>query len=135
MAFEHGYALVESQQYQDPVPDAYAKANTTYPTWLAAGGRACGAGFHQVINLEAVKAYAKEQGWPALEYVPSTYARDNNIVASATVRHETKSDRAFRIRVGGVIPLSDKDDDVLTGQVHLNHYRRQDPQWRPDLHH
>lgn len=133
MAFESGYQLIDAQSYQAPIQNAYRLA-LGVPTWLAAGGRVSGAGFHQLIDLQAAKAFAATQGQP-LVYVPDSYSHDNNIVSSGTVRHETRSDRAARIRLGGVVRLSDNSDDVLTGQLHLNHWRRQDPAWRADLQH
>ncbi len=127
MAFEDGYRIVDSVEYGTPIPDAYQRAVTQAKTWPAAGGRAVGAGFMQLANVAAQKAYAEAQGFEFC-YVPGTYSRDNDTLAGQPCL--TRSDRAYRTRYGGVVPLPNNLDFL-----HLNHWRKTDPQWRPDLQH
>ena len=119
MAFEDGYSLINSFNYQGEVPAAFGRASTL-TTWPAARGRISGAGFFQLISVRALRRLIeKDPGY--LDYVPDNWNRDHNTFER---NHITHSDRKFRSRLGGIYPLP----ECLT-QLHLNHYRKNDEEY------
>lgn len=120
MSFENGYKLVDSFDYTSgPVTDLMSRIESVQ-TWPAARGRISGAGFFQLVNVRKLREISEEQGQP-LMYVGPEYKGDHNTFNS---NHWTRSDKAFRSRFGGIVPLRD-----LPPSWHLNHYRKTDPQY------
>ena len=127
MAFEDGYRLVDQADYQAPIPQVYHHLVGSIKTWPAAGGRACGAGFMQLANVANQRAFAASQNRP-FAYVPETYNKDNDGLSAKP--YFTRSDRAYRMWYGGVVALPGNLEFL-----HLNHWRKGDTQWHPDLQH
>ena len=127
MSFDDGYKVVDQADYKAPIHEAYNTILKSTKTWPAAGGRASGAGFGQLVNIANQKAFAASQNRP-FAYVPETYGRDNDGLSNRP--YLTRSDRAYRMWYGGVVALPNNLDFI-----HLNHYRKGDPQWSPELQH
>jgi hypothetical protein len=116
--FEDGYHIIDRDIYGSPVVDGYAFVESNYklrPT------RTSGAGFFQLIHVPSVREYMLKT-YGSVWYAPPQGGRDINILK--VMDHRTRSDRAFRIAVGGIIAAPE-----LINQIHLNHYRAKDPQW------
>lgn len=125
MAFEDGYKLVGSVPYEGPVADAYEKANSVR-TWPAAKHRISGAGFFQLVNLRRLRKRI-EDGETGLDYyVASGYNRDHDTFKQ---NHITRSDRAFRMRLGGIAPMR------CLPQIHLNHFRKDKEEYPTEIVH
>lgn len=122
MSFEDGYALADGEKYAAAIPDPWELIRSRgIKTWKSAHGRICGAGFFQLIDVAAVRKYMMER-WGSVCYVPPGYSRDTNILTAST--NKMRSDRNFRMNVGGIVEAPE-----LFEQIHLNHFRHQDPQW------
>jgi len=127
MAFEDGYTLVDGYDYtaDAPVPDPFKKTQEM-KTWPSAHGRISGAGFFQLVHVPSVREYMKSK-YGDVFYCAPTWNRDHNTFETT---HITRSDRMFRMLCGGIVPVPD-----LLPQVHLNHYRKNDPECVAKGHH
>lgn len=122
MSFEDGYGLVDGHSYSDLLPVSAAYERTlARRQWPSAHGRISGAGFFQAVHVPAVREHL-QRTYGAVFYCAPTWNRDHNTFATT---HITRSDRLFRMICGGIVPLPD-----LLPQVHLNHYRKNDPEWQ-----
>lgn len=126
MSFEDGYKLVDSVEYDRPVEGSFDRM-LEVPTWRAARGRISGAGFFQCVDMEQLHRQMRENGHEEAWYVEPGWNKDHNTFER---NHITRSDRCFRMRCGGIVPLPD-----LPAQYHLNHYRKDKPEWNPYLVH
>lgn len=124
MSFEDGYRLVRSEAYDGPVLSAFARA-TSVKTWPASRHRISGAGFFQLINMRVLRKRIAEENPDLQYYVDPGYNKDHN---TFNQNHITRSDRNFRVRMGGIVAIYCKP------QIHLNHYRKNDPQYPDEVH-
>lgn len=122
MAFEDGYRLTDQADYEAPI-ERPAEQVAACKCWPAAHARISGAGFFQAVNMRGLRAYMASQGQTEEFYVEPGWNKDHDTFRT---NHITRSDRHFRLRCGGIVPLPD-----LPPQYHLNHYRKNDQQWQP----
>ena len=130
MKFEDGYRLIDSVKYSQPIEDPVDKllAIVTEPIWQSARGRISGAGFFQLVSLKGLRKKVEEDpGF--VDYVPPGYNHDHNTLDDDQT-HITRSDKKFRDRLGGIVPLAEAD-----GQYHINHFRRDHVDYDPGLLH
>jgi hypothetical protein len=121
MSFEDGYDLVNAASYEGQIPCAWDTA-AKKKTWWSAHGRISGAGFFQLVHLPTVREYLMKT-WGGIQYVGEHWHRDTNILTAP--ENKMRSDRNFRLNVGGIIPAPQLGD-----ALHLNHWRHSDPQWK-----
>jgi len=124
MSFEDGYQLVDAPEYCEEIPGAWKKA-TGVKTWPAARHRISGAGFFQLVNMRVLRRRIAEENPDLQYYVDPSYNKDHNTFQQ---NHITRSDRNFRMRLGGIVPIK------CLQQVHLNHYRKNNPEYPEGIH-
>ena len=130
MSFEDGYRIVDSCDYVGPIDNPVDKMFEAMEskTWQSARGRISGAGFFQLVSVEGLREKIKEDpGF--VDYVPQSYGKDHNTLDEEQT-HITRSDKKFRDRLGGIVPLPDASE-----QYHINHYRRDHKEFDPDVQH
>lgn len=121
MSFVDGYNVVNSAAYDGPIERAYDRVLAQASIYPAANHRISGAGFFQAVSTKALRRLVdRDVGY--LDYVGRD--RDNNTLCDT---HITRSDRGFRNRLGGIVPLVE-----CLPQVHLNHYRKSDDNYPQD---
>jgi hypothetical protein len=108
-------ALLAMEDHTIPIKNAFGKVKTILPNVYRKGG--WGVGFFQAINVPNYIAFRKTQDGD-IRYVNKGYEnRDANILNRNA---STKTDRAFRIRAGGVVSLSHTPGLEI---IHLQHPR------------
>jgi hypothetical protein len=128
MGFDEGYKVVDSVRYETLIDNPFEVARTVAgKTWLAAGGRASGAGFFQLVHVPSVREYMLTK-YGSVYYVAEGHNCDNNTFQT---NHITRSDRAFRVAIGGVVPIT----GLPPTQLHINHYRKQEERWKSIIQH
>lgn len=120
MAFEDGYRLVNAVDYSRPIQESTWELATSVKTWPAAHGRISGAGFFQAIHVPSVKKLLMEK-YGQVFYCAPEWNRDHDTFKDT---HITRSDRYFRMLLGGIVEAPE-----LINQVHINHYRKNDKEW------
>lgn len=123
MSFEDGYRLVRAataaEMYIDPLPWAWERT-AFMKTWPAAHGRISGAGFFQAIHVPTVRKFLTEK-YGKVFYCAPEWNKDHDTFKDT---HITRSDRYFRMLLGGIVEAPE-----LINQVHINHYRKHDKEW------
>lgn len=120
MSFEDGYHLAQSVSYAFPIARTWERTSAV-KTWPAAHGRISGAGFFQAIHVPTVKKFLMEK-YGQVFYCAPEWNRDHD---TFTNTHITRSDRYFRMLLGGIVEAPE-----LIDQVHINHYRKNDKEWQ-----
>lgn len=119
MSFEDGYNLVKFAHYSWPIVGSWKRA-MEMKTWPSAHGKISGAGFFQAIHVPTVRKFLQDK-YGRVFYCAPEWNRDHD---TFTNTHITRSDRYFRMVLGGIVEAPE-----LINQVHLNHYRKNDKEW------
>lgn len=127
MSPDDGYRLSEQAHFDAPIRDAWNQAASVPSKRWSYHGRISGAGYFQLIHVPSVRDYMRRVHGDVYYVRPHSH-HDTHIITGST--YVTRSDRVFRINVGGVVPIRELGDSI-----HINHWRRHDPQWNPNFQH